>query len=111
MLSFTVNSVAQAAAMASLAAESELLERVDVIVKERSRVREALLADRWRVPPTHANFVWLRLGEHSTEFTAACGRGGVAVREFPGEEVRVSIGTAEAQRCLPRRGRRRFPAP
>ena len=96
MLPFTVNAVAQAAAVASLAAESELLERVDATVKERDRVREALLADGWTVPPTEANFVWLRLGEHTTAFAGACDRAGIAVRPFAGEGARVSIGTPEA---------------
>ncbi len=63
MLPFTVNRLAQAAAIASLAAEAELLERVEFMVKERTRVHEALLADGWTVPPTEANFVWLRLGD------------------------------------------------
>ena len=36
MLPFTVNSIAQAAAVASLAAEAELLERVEATVKERT---------------------------------------------------------------------------
>ena len=62
MLPFTVNALAQAAAIASLAAEAELLDRVDLVVKERSRVRDELLAQGWTVPPTEANFVWLRLG-------------------------------------------------
>jgi histidinol-phosphate aminotransferase len=96
MLPFTVNSVAQAAAIASLAAEAELLERVEAMVKERSRVRAALLADGWTVSQTEANFVWLRLGEHTTAFADACARDGIAVRPFAGEGARVSIGTAEA---------------
>jgi len=96
MLPFTVNAVAQAAAVASLAAESELLERVDATVKERDRVREALLADGWTVPPTEANFVWLRLGEHTLAFAEACECAGIAVRPFAGEGARVSIGTPEA---------------
>jgi histidinol-phosphate aminotransferase len=96
MLTFSVNSVAQAAAVASLAAESELLDRVDAVVKERDRVREALLADGWSVPPTEANFVWLRLGEHTTAFAEACDRAGIAVRPFAGEGARVSIGAPEA---------------
>jgi len=96
MLTFSVNSVAQAAAVASLAAEAELLERVETVVKERDRVRSALLADGWAVPATEANFVWLRLGEHTTEFAAACDRSGIAVRPFAGEGARVSIGTPEA---------------
>jgi histidinol-phosphate aminotransferase len=96
MLPFTVSSVAQAAAVASLAAEAELLERVETVVKERDRVRSALLADGWTVPVTEANFVWLRLGEHTTAFATACEGAGVAVRPFAGEGARVSVGTPEA---------------
>jgi histidinol-phosphate aminotransferase len=96
MLPFTVNSIAQAAAVASLAAEDELLERVELTVKERTRVREALIADGWAVPPTEANFVWMQLGEHTADFAAACFDEGIAVRPFAGEGARVSIGDAEA---------------
>ena len=96
MLPFTVNRLAQAAAIASLAAEAELLERVERTVKERTRVREALIADGWTVPPTEANFVWLRLGEHTQAFAAACEASGIAVRPFANEGARVSIGDPEA---------------
>jgi histidinol-phosphate aminotransferase len=96
MLTFSVNSVAQAAAIASLEAEAELLDRVQTVVKERDRVREALLAAGWTVPPTEANFVWLRLGEDTMDFSAACDRAGISVRPFAGEGARVSIGTPEA---------------
>ncbi len=113
MLPFTVSSVAQAAAVASLAAEPELLERVENTVKERVRVRDALLAGGWAVPPTEANFVWLRLDEHTTAFAEACDRQGIAIRPFAGEGARVSIGTPEANdaflavaRAFPDRGAR-----
>jgi histidinol-phosphate aminotransferase len=96
MLTFTVSSIAQTAAIASLAAEAELLERVETVVKERDRVRSALLADGWTVPPAEANFVWLRLGEHTSPFAEACDRAGVSVRPFAGEGARVSIGTPAA---------------
>jgi histidinol-phosphate aminotransferase len=96
MLPFTVNSVAQAAAVASLQAEAELLDRVEATVKERTRVREALLADGWTVPPTEANFVWLRLGEQTAAFGAHCAGAGVSVRPFAGEGARVSVGEPEA---------------
>ncbi|GAA1755154.1 histidinol-phosphate transaminase [Streptomonospora arabica] len=100
LVPFAVNHVAQAAAVASLAAEEELLERVAATVKERERVRDALLADGWEVPTTEANFVWLRLGEHTGDFAAAAEAEGVAVRAFPGEGARVSIGTAEDNDAL-----------
>ena len=96
MLPFTVNSVAQAAAVASLRAEDDLLERVEAVVKERDRVRAALLADGWAVPESEANFVWLRLGEDTMAFAQACDAVGISVRPFAGEGVRVSIGTPAA---------------
>ncbi|WP_182897989.1 histidinol-phosphate transaminase [Microbispora sp. H10830] len=96
LLPFAVNHLAQAAAIASLQAEDELQERVETVIKERSRVREALLSQGWTVPPTEANFVWLRLGERTMEFAGTCAAAGVAVRPFDGEGARISIGDREA---------------
>ncbi|OPG12745.1 histidinol-phosphate transaminase [Microbispora sp. GKU 823] len=96
LLPFAVNHLAQAAAIASLHAEDELQERVETVIKERTRVREALLSQGWTVPPTEANFVWLRLGERTMEFAAKCAAVGVAVRPFDGEGARISIGDREA---------------
>jgi histidinol-phosphate aminotransferase len=92
MLTFTVNSLAQAAALASLAAEAELLDRVEVVVAERQRVYGELTGQGWTVPPTEANFVWLRLAEDTSDFADACDRAGISVRPFAGEGARVSIG-------------------
>ncbi|MEU5246149.1 histidinol-phosphate transaminase [Streptomyces asoensis] len=93
---FGVSQLAQEAAIASLRAEDALLGRVGSLVCERLRVVEALRAQGWTVPGTQANFVWLRLGEHTTAFAAACEQAGVVVRPFPGEGVRVTIGENEA---------------
>jgi histidinol-phosphate aminotransferase len=96
MLPFTVNHIAQAAAIASLAAEDELLDRVSATVKERDRVRAALLDQGWTVPPTEANFVWLGLGTDTAGFAAACEAEGVSIRPFGDEGARISIGDTEA---------------
>ncbi|MEU5275950.1 histidinol-phosphate transaminase [Streptomyces asoensis] len=93
---FGVSQLAQEAAIASLRAEDALLGRVGSLVCERLRVVEALRGQGWTVPDTQANFVWLRLGEHTTAFAAACEQAGVVVRPFPGEGVRVTIGENEA---------------
>jgi histidinol-phosphate aminotransferase len=93
---FGVSGIAQVAAAASLQAEDELFERVETLVKERSRVFDALRSQGWPVPPSEANFVWLRLGDRTAEFAAACESAGVVVRSFPGEGVRVTIGETEA---------------
>ncbi|MFD8589183.1 histidinol-phosphate transaminase [Streptomyces sp. NPDC059637] len=92
---FGVSQMAQDAAVASLRAEEALMVRVEQLVGERTRVREALLGQGWTVEDTQANFVWLRLGEKTSDFAAACERAGVVVRPFPGEGVRVTIGETE----------------
>jgi histidinol-phosphate aminotransferase len=96
LLTFAVNALAQAAAVASLAAEAELLDRVELVVAERKRVRAELISMGWSVPPTEANFVWLRLGPDTIKFADACGEAGLSVRRFAGEGVRVSIGESAA---------------
>jgi histidinol-phosphate aminotransferase len=96
MLTFSVNSVAQAAAVASLAAQDELMRRVQTVVAERARVVAALREDGWTVPDTEANFVWLRLGEHTPQFARACDGAGISVRPYGTEGARVSIGTPAA---------------
>nr|WP_206314567.1 histidinol-phosphate transaminase [Streptomyces coryli] len=93
---FGVSQIAQDAAVASLRSETALLERVEALVGERTRVREGLLAQGWTVPDSQANFVWLRLGDRTVDFAAACEAAGVVVRPFAGEGVRVSIGETEA---------------
>ncbi len=93
---FGVNLVAQAAAVASLRARDALAERVDALVAERTRVLAALRAHGVEVPHTEANFYWLRLGDATEKFAAACEEAGVTVRPFAGEGVRVTIGEPEA---------------
>ncbi len=97
---FGVSAIAQSAAIASLAAEDELFERVEAIVAERERVRDALREQGWPVPPTQANFVWLRLGDRTEAFASACEDAGIIVRPFAGEGVRVTIGEPEAYDLL-----------
>jgi histidinol-phosphate aminotransferase len=93
---FGVSQLAQDAAVASLRSEDALLERVEGLIAERARVTRELLSQGWTVPASQANFVWLRLGDRTTDFAAACDKAGVVVRPFPGEGVRVTIGETEA---------------
>jgi histidinol-phosphate aminotransferase len=99
-LPFSVNSVAQAAALASLDAADEMLARCADIVAERSRVREGLLAAGHDVPESQANFVWLPLGERTTDFAEHALASKVVVRPFAGEGARVTIGTPEENDTL-----------
>jgi histidinol-phosphate aminotransferase len=91
-LPFGVSSIAQAAAVASLSREAELLERVAALVDERSRVTTVLTEQGWQFPDPQGNFVWLPLGDRTADFVAAAEEAGIMVRPFAGEGVRVSIG-------------------
>ncbi|MBF4549725.1 MULTISPECIES: histidinol-phosphate transaminase [unclassified Pseudoclavibacter] len=95
---FAVSALAQTAALASLDAEAELGERIDDIVSERARVTEELRAQGWNVGESQANFVWLRLGDDTELIDAALTRSGVLARAFPGEGIRITIGSPEANR-------------
>ena len=95
-LPFGVSSVAQVAAIASLASEKELLERVDALAAERDRVLAGVRAAGWDVADAQGNFVWFELGERTAAFAAAADEAGIVVRPFAGEGARVSIGETEA---------------
>ncbi|GAB3507716.1 histidinol-phosphate transaminase [Amycolatopsis cihanbeyliensis] len=92
---FSVNALAQAAAIASLDARDELLARCTEIAAERDRVRGELLATGYVVPESQANFVWLPLSERTEEFAEHALDSKVVVRPFAGDGVRVTIGTPE----------------
>ncbi|WP_125775499.1 histidinol-phosphate transaminase [Antribacter gilvus] len=95
---FGVSHVAQAAALASLAqpAQTELMERVDALVAERTRVQDALREQGWELPESQANFVWFGLGQATLECAAQASAAGVLVRPFAGDGLRVSIGEPAA---------------
>ncbi len=93
---FGVNSIAQEAAVASLAAYDELGERVESLVGERSRVIAGLRAQGWDIPDSQANFVWFGLGERSGDFAAACEDAALMVRQYGDDGVRVTVAETEA---------------
>ncbi|HEY0636211.1 MAG TPA: histidinol-phosphate transaminase [Pseudonocardiaceae bacterium] len=92
---FSVNAVAQAAAIASLDAAQELLARCREIAAERDRVRAELVAAGFEVPASQANFVWLPLGERTAAFNEHCLDRKVIVRAFVGDGTRVTVSTRE----------------
>ncbi len=89
---FSVSTLAQVAAVASLAAEDEMRERCAAVVVERGRVSAALADLGHPVPVSQANFVWLPLGPEALAFGAFCESRGVIVRPFAGDGARVTIG-------------------
>ena len=95
-LPFGVNSLAQAAAIASLEAADELEVRVKELVAERERVVAALREQGWQVPDQQANFVWFDLGEDTPAFAAACESEGLTVRPYGVDGARATIAEPEA---------------
>lgn len=94
-VAFGVSALAQQAAITSLNAEQELQERIDVIVAERARVAESLIAAGWKVLPSRANFVWLRTGDRTPELDALLKEQGIVARGYGDEGLRITIGTPE----------------
>ncbi len=89
---FSVSSVAQSGAVASLAASDELLARTALVTAERSRLRDSLRDMGFQVPESSANFVWIPLGAESGDFSAASTEAGVIVRAYGDDGVRVTVG-------------------
>ncbi|MEW1897475.1 histidinol-phosphate transaminase [Streptomyces albidoflavus] len=92
-LPYSLSTVAQAAASSALENRERLMARTDRTAAERTRVRRTLTAAGWQVAPSETNFLWLRTGESSAALGEWCAEHGVAVRVFPGEGVRVSLGS------------------
>ncbi len=97
---FSVNKLAQVAAIASLESQGELKVRCDQVVGERGRVRAELLDLGFEVPETQANFVWLPLGDRTQAFNEHCLDNHVVVRAFAGDGARVTIGLPEENDAL-----------
>ncbi|MGH3902294.1 MAG: histidinol-phosphate transaminase [Pseudonocardiaceae bacterium] len=90
---FSVNSLAQVAALASLDVADELLARCQRIAAERDRVRAELLAMGYPVPDSQANFVWLPLGDRTAAFNDHCLEHKIVIRAYPCTGARITVST------------------
>jgi histidinol-phosphate aminotransferase len=99
-LPFGVSIAAQAAAVASLAAEDELMSRVADLVKARGEIAQSLVDLGFEVPDAQGNFVWLTTGAQTMESAEAFAVGGVMVRPYASGEaadgIRITVGEPEA---------------
>ncbi|WP_106849655.1 histidinol-phosphate transaminase [Blastococcus sp. Marseille-P5729] len=93
MMPFSVSSIAQAAAVASLQAADELQVRVSEAVAERDRVTARLREGGYAVPDSHANFVWISAREATDEIAGRLMDAGIMGRPFAGNGIRITIGT------------------
>jgi histidinol-phosphate aminotransferase len=94
-LPFSVSVPAQAAALASLEVEDELMAQVAQIVAAREPLRQGLLEIGWDVPPSQGNFVWLPTGDDTDRVSQVFEDNAVLVRAFSGEGIRVTVGTTQ----------------
>jgi histidinol-phosphate aminotransferase len=96
-VAFAVTQISQEAAIASLEpeAENQLFQRVAEIISERTRVGDELRRIGYEVPPSQANFVWLPLGQRTTQWARACEDRKIIVRPFGGDGARVTIGATQ----------------
>ena len=92
----SVTGPASAAAIASLDAERELLQRVRVIADRRDATWQALTEAGWSIPKPQGNFLWLPTGDQTASVADRLFAGGLVVRPFHPDGIRVSIGEAEA---------------
>ena len=92
----SVTAQSEEAALASLDAETELLERVRTIGARRDRLADALRAQGWDIPVAQGNFVWLATGAQTMDAAAAFEAAGCIVRPFAGDGIRISVGEEES---------------
>jgi histidinol-phosphate aminotransferase len=99
-LPFGVSLPAQAAVLASLEHEPELLARVAELVVRRDALADGLRALGVPVPDAQGNFVWIPAGPRTLEVAATFGEAGLVVRPYasdhPGDGVRITVGEPEA---------------
>jgi len=95
MAPFAVNALAQAAAIAAIAAEPEIRTRVAMLLAERIRLVTDLRAAGHEFPDPHGNFLWLPFGDRTDEIHLGLERKGVVTRPFSGEGIRVTVGSPD----------------
>ncbi len=101
---FSVNLLAQIAALAALDDESHIARSRAMARRSRTRYAEALVALGLEYVPSHANFVLVQVGEGARTCDAILRRG-VIVRPMDAygmpEMIRITFGTPEEdERCL-----------
>ncbi|WP_406053646.1 aminotransferase class I/II-fold pyridoxal phosphate-dependent enzyme [Streptomyces sp. NBC_01077] len=92
---FSVNAVAQAAAIAALHQAPEMRRRAAQIALERDSMIKELRRLLPGIPDSQGNFFWMPLGPLSARFASSCEQQGYVVRSFGDYGVRVTIGLPE----------------
>jgi histidinol-phosphate aminotransferase len=101
---FSVSSVAQAAAIAALDDEKQIQRVVENNTIQSRDLTQGLTAQGYRVVPTWANFLCCDVAEDAANFAARLQEAGIAVRPLgpwgAPTCIRVTIGTADQNQAL-----------
>lgn len=93
---FTVDDIAQAAAVSALDHGGELLARTESIAERAGQIHAALADRGVGVPKPHGNFIWLATNAAQADAVPAILEAhGIVARQFP-DGVRISIGLPES---------------
>lgn len=99
-LPFGISIAAQAAVIASLEAEQELLDRVAYLVKARDELAVGLRDLGFAIPDAQGNFVWLPAGQDTAAYATTFARAGLMVRPYASggdwDGLRITIGEPAA---------------
>ena len=98
-LPFSVNLVAEAAAIAAIRGSAQMEQRAAQVRSERERVRTSLLALGLRIPVSHANFIFIE-GDNGLTLARACEANQVTVRLSGSLGSRITIGTVDENEQL-----------
>jgi histidinol-phosphate aminotransferase len=103
-LPFGVSIAAQAAVIASLEAESELLDRVAELVKARDALASGLRDLGFDIPDAQGNFVWLPAGSDAEAYQARFAEAGLMVLAYASGDdwdgLRITVGEPAANARL-----------
>ena len=103
-LPFGVSIAAQAAVIASLEAESELLDRVTELVKARDALANGLRDLGFDIPDAQGNFVWLPAGSDAEAYQARFAEAGLMVLAYASGDdwdgLRITVGEPAANARL-----------
>jgi len=103
-LPFGVSIAAQAAVIASLEAESELLDRVAELVKARDALATGLRDLGFDIPDAQGNFVWLSAGSDAQAYLATFAEAGLMVLAYASGDawdgLRITVGEPTANARL-----------
>lgn len=104
-LPFGFSAIAQVAMEASIAAHAELQARVEAVRRERFALRSDLRRLGVRVFSSQTNFLWLPWEDGAPDWAERLDGGGVQIKIYPEQGVRLSIGD-EAENAIVRKASR-----